>query len=140
LMKLNTVLAMFKALSEKSRLQIFLLLIESELCVCELMDRLRLEQSLVSHQLRILRRAGLVESQKRGRWVYYRISEDYRQKLGSLLKSWLGNELRINRKVLKIAARRSAWQFSSGKEKNNQNRPKIRRSFQPGEKRIKKKL
>ncbi len=139
-MKLNTVLAMFKALSEKSRLQIFLLLLESELCVCELMGRLRLEQSLVSHQLRILRRAGLVESQKRGRWVYYRISEDYRQKLGPLLKSWLGNELRIDRKVLKIAAIRSAWQFSSGKEKNNQKRPKISRSFQPGEKRIKKKL
>ncbi|HUK94425.1 MAG TPA: metalloregulator ArsR/SmtB family transcription factor [Gaiellaceae bacterium] len=63
----------FKALSDPARLAIVNQLAGSEeLCVCQL--RLRLSQPTVSHHLRVLREARLVEvARKRGTWVYYRL-------------------------------------------------------------------
>ncbi|MBN1223765.1 MAG: transcriptional regulator, partial [Candidatus Aminicenantes bacterium] len=51
----------FKALSDPTRLRILMLLLEGELCVCELVFVLKMEQSRISHQLRILRDADLVQ-------------------------------------------------------------------------------
>ena len=63
----------FKALSDPARVAIVNQLAGAhELCVCQL--RLGLSQPTVSHHLRVLREAGLVEvSRKRGTWVYYRL-------------------------------------------------------------------
>jgi ArsR family transcriptional regulator len=77
-------------------IRIFLLLLDSELCVCELVAVLKLEQSLVSHQLRIMRQAGLVEGRKSGRWVFYRIPEACRKQLEPLFRSWLKDELAVS--------------------------------------------
>jgi len=65
--------ARFKALSDPARVAIVNQLAgEDELCVCQL--RLGLSQPTVSHHLRVLREAGLVEvARKRGTWVYYRL-------------------------------------------------------------------
>src|SRR3972149_1209427 len=65
----------FKALSDDTRLRIFRLLSQQELCVCEGEDILDLPQSLVSNHLAVLRRNGLVESRRDaedGRWIFYR--------------------------------------------------------------------
>ncbi len=51
----------FKALSDPTRLRILLLLLKRNLCVCELMFILKMEQSRLSHQLKILKDADLVE-------------------------------------------------------------------------------
>lgn len=67
-------LKVFKALSDRTRLRIIRLLMRRELCVCEMMDVLGLAQSRLSHQLRILRDAGLVEDRRDGQWIIYRIS------------------------------------------------------------------
>ena len=68
--------APLKALADPARLRI-LSLIQSqpdgEACVCHLMDPLGLTQGTVSHHLRVLREAGLVEREQRGTWAYYRV-------------------------------------------------------------------
>ncbi|MGQ9801393.1 MAG: ArsR/SmtB family transcription factor [Candidatus Saccharicenans sp.] len=92
-MKLDEVLRIFRLFSDRTRLRIFLLLLDSELCVGELMALLQLEQSLISHQLKKLRQAGLVEQRKSGRWIYYRISAPWRKQLEPALREWLKEEL-----------------------------------------------
>ena len=78
-------LRVFKALSERTRLRIIRLLMEQELCVCEMMFVLGLAQSRLSHQLRILRDAGLVEDTRDGQWIIYRIPARIRAVVAPLL-------------------------------------------------------
>jgi ArsR family transcriptional regulator len=58
---------------------------EQELCVCEMMFVLSLAQSRLSHQLRILRDAGLVEDTRDGQWIIYRIPAKVRAVVAPLL-------------------------------------------------------
>lgn len=64
----------FKTLSDPTRLRLLRLLLDAgtELCVCELVDSLEEPQYNVSKHVNALKAAGLVESRKDGRWVYYR--------------------------------------------------------------------
>lgn len=66
----------FKALSDTTRLRIMGLLLEGELCVCDLMSILELPQSTVSRHLSYLRNAGLVEGRRDGVWMHYRTVSD----------------------------------------------------------------
>jgi ArsR family transcriptional regulator len=78
----------FKALSDPTRVKILSLLKargrsccdliarnEPGLCACDIEAAVGLSQAAVSHHMGLLRRAGLVEAEKRGRWVYYRRNE-----------------------------------------------------------------
>ena len=68
---------MFQALSDATRLRILeLLKSEEELCVTEIASHFDIKQPSVSHHLDVLRRAGLVSGEKRGREVYYRFNRD----------------------------------------------------------------
>jgi ArsR family transcriptional regulator len=62
-----------KALAEPLRWRIVELLAEEELCVCHLVESLGVPQPLVSHHLRALREAALVETSKFRYWTYYRL-------------------------------------------------------------------
>ena len=62
----------FKALSDQNRVRAIMSLKERELCVCQIVELLGLASSTVSKHMSLLADAGLVESEKRGRWVYYR--------------------------------------------------------------------
>ena len=67
---------MFAALADPVRLRIVSMLAaapEGTACGCDLEDPLGLAQPTVSHHLRILREAGLVVGERRGRWVHYRV-------------------------------------------------------------------
>lgn len=64
---------MTKALSDATRVRLLCALRGGELCVCQLIELVRLAPSTVSKHLSILYQAGLVESRKKGRWVYYGI-------------------------------------------------------------------
>ncbi len=64
-----------KALGDETRIRAVLALRDHELCVCQIVELLELAPSTVSKHLQILKEAGLVESRKKGRWVYYRLSE-----------------------------------------------------------------
>ena len=67
----------FKALGDPTRVAIVNRLAAAEaVCVCDLTAAFDLSQPTVSHHLRILREAGLVESERSGTWAYYRLVPD----------------------------------------------------------------
>jgi len=76
------------ALSEPTRLRIAVLLSKGELCVCELVEILKLPQSSVSRHMARLRSSGLVEDRREGKWVHYGLSKD-RDKFWDGLKELL---------------------------------------------------
>ncbi len=65
----------FKALSDDTRLRIMGLLLKGELCVCDLMEVLKLPQSTASRHLAYLRNAGLVSSRRQGLWMFYQLED-----------------------------------------------------------------
>lgn len=66
--------AIFKALSDPTRVAIVNRLAAApEVCVCDLTTAFDLSQPTISHHLRLLREAGLVEAERRGTWGYYRL-------------------------------------------------------------------
>jgi ArsR family transcriptional regulator len=66
--------ARFKALADPTRVAIVNRLAGAgEVCVCNLVAEFDLSQPTVSHHLRLLREAGLVEAERRGTWAYYRL-------------------------------------------------------------------
>lgn len=66
--------ARFKALADPTRVAILnRLAAADEVCVCNFVGALELAQPTVSHHLKVLRDAGLVESTRRGTWAYYRL-------------------------------------------------------------------
>ena len=66
----------FRALGDKTRWGILELLKRREMCVSDICEHFEMTQPSISHHLDILKRAGLVESEKRGREVYYRINPE----------------------------------------------------------------
>lgn len=64
-----------KALGDENRLGIMRLLEFREMCVCELAAALGISQPNLTHHVKKLERAGLVKSEKRGKWVYYSLEE-----------------------------------------------------------------
>jgi ArsR family transcriptional regulator, arsenate/arsenite/antimonite-responsive transcriptional repressor len=75
-MGMKQALRVFGALSDESRVRMLYALRHGELCVCQLIELLGLSPSTVSKHLSILRDAGLLDSRKEGRWVYYRLADE----------------------------------------------------------------
>src|SRR5438045_1284327 len=69
----ETLATQFKALADPTRVAIVNRLAGGECCVCDLTDAFELAQPTISHHLKVLRDAGLVEASRRGTWAYYRI-------------------------------------------------------------------
>jgi len=67
--------AFFKAVSDENRLKIICFLKDEERCVCDIVKFLELPQNLVSHHLKVLRKAEILLSRKEGLKVFYRINE-----------------------------------------------------------------
>ncbi|MCX7723318.1 MAG: metalloregulator ArsR/SmtB family transcription factor [Verrucomicrobiae bacterium] len=68
-------LGITKALSDPTRVRMLLALRRRELCVCQITALFGLATSTVSKHLSVLQQAGLVQSRKTERWVYYRLSD-----------------------------------------------------------------
>lgn len=64
----------FKAFCDENRLQILELLRSGEKCACKLLDDLKISQSTLSHHMKILCDAGIVQGRKDGKWVHYSIN------------------------------------------------------------------
>lgn len=75
--KLNSLVEIFKAISDNTRTKILLSLKEGELCVCDISHVLGLSLSAVSHQLRILRVLGLIKYRCEGRMVFYSLTDKH---------------------------------------------------------------
>ncbi len=69
----------FKALSEESRLRILAILLQDEMCVCEIETCLKMTQSNVSRHLTALKSCGILDSYKKAQWAYYKISEKFKE-------------------------------------------------------------
>jgi len=68
---------LFKVFGDPTRIKILYSLFESELCVCAIAELLEMEQSAISHQLRVLKNARLVKSRKEGKTVFYSLDDDH---------------------------------------------------------------
>ena len=68
---LKSVAQVFHALADATRLEIIEHLSHGEQCVCDLTDILETGQSRLSFHLKILKEAGIVDSRRDGRWIYY---------------------------------------------------------------------
>src|SRR5215469_17826385 len=82
---------LLKALADPTRLSMVASLTRAEgaVCICDFTAAFRLSQPTISHHMAKLRVAGLVESQRRGVWVYYRLREDISPLARRLLESLL---------------------------------------------------
>ncbi|MFP4398354.1 MAG: ArsR/SmtB family transcription factor [Desulfonatronovibrio sp.] len=87
---MNKFLKYTKALADGNRLRIIAALSRyPELCVCQITELLELAMATVSRHISVLQNAGLVESRKDGRWVYYRLDSDFPMEL----KIWIDAKL-----------------------------------------------
>ena len=73
---MNENVRLLKTLADENRLRLLLLLGEKELFVCQLMAVAGLSQSLVSRSLALLERAGLLDSRRQGKHVFYRLKKE----------------------------------------------------------------
>lgn len=80
--------AAFKALGDPVRLRLFSLIAshaDGEACVCDLTGEFDVSQPTISHHLKVLREAGLLTSERRASWVYYRVAPASLAALAKLL-------------------------------------------------------
>ena len=78
----------FKALGDPVRLQLMSMIAsaaDGEICVCDLTPAFELSGPTISHHLKTLREAGLVDAERRGTWVYYRARPGIMRQLAGLL-------------------------------------------------------
>ncbi len=65
----------FRAMGEDTRVKIIQMLLKEEMCICELIERLNLSQSAVSHHVKILKQADLVNDRRNGKWTFCSINK-----------------------------------------------------------------
>lgn len=93
---------LFQALADPTRLAIVRELAgASEVCACDFSSCCDVQQPTVSHHLKVLREAGVVESERRGNWIYYRLSRAAAARLRSLAL-----ELSASPQVIPVSALR----------------------------------
>ncbi len=80
--------AVFKALGDPVRLRLLSLIASragGEVCVCELTPAFELSQPTISHHLKLLRQAGLIDCERRGTWVHYWLRPETTDRLAAVL-------------------------------------------------------
>jgi ArsR family transcriptional regulator, arsenate/arsenite/antimonite-responsive transcriptional repressor len=90
---------LFKTLSDPTRLRLLNLLAGGETCVCELTDTLGVVQPKVSRHLAQLKRAGLVDAQRNGKWIHYRWAQQGDPLVGHVLvglRKWMTKNQAMN--------------------------------------------
>src|SRR5215212_3497038 len=91
---------LFRALADRTRLQLLNLLRTDEVCVCFFVETLKTNQPKISRHLAYLRRAGIVDARREGQWMHYRIVEPDDPGAAQVLKdmmSWLANDQEMQR-------------------------------------------
>lgn len=75
--KLQNIADLFKVFGDSTRIKIIYALFKSEMCVCDIASLLEMNQSAISHQLRVLKQARLVKYRRDGKVVYYSLDDDH---------------------------------------------------------------
>lgn len=68
---------LFKIFGDSTRIRIMSALFKTEMCVCDIAELLKMTQSAISHQLRILRQSKLVKTRKDGKTVFYSLADEH---------------------------------------------------------------
>ncbi|MCX0274697.1 metalloregulator ArsR/SmtB family transcription factor [Nocardia zapadnayensis] len=90
--------AVFKALSDPVRLRLLSSIAAragQEACVCDLSAGIELTQPTISHHLKVLRSAGLLTSERRASWVYYRVVPEALRRLSDVLQAESGAPVEV---------------------------------------------
>ncbi len=77
LQQLEALAELFKNFGDPTRVRILYVLLEAEVCVCDLAKLLGMTQSAVSHQLRLLKQARLIRARREGKTVFYSLADDH---------------------------------------------------------------
>jgi ArsR family transcriptional regulator len=89
---MQQIISITKCISDKNRLRILMALSQyPELCACQITELLQVTGATVSRHLTLLTHAGLIESRKDGRWIFFRLLGG---KSHDLMMTWLKNELK----------------------------------------------
>ena len=72
---------LLKVLGDATRVRIIFVLCQSEMCVCDIARLLNMTQSAISHQLRVLRTAGLIKVRRCGKSAFYSLDDDHVKKI-----------------------------------------------------------
>jgi ArsR family transcriptional regulator, arsenate/arsenite/antimonite-responsive transcriptional repressor len=85
----TTLAPMFKALGDPIRLRLLSLIAShrGEVCVCDLTPRFTVTAPTISHHLKVLREAGLIDCERRGTWVYYWLQPGALEQLSAVLET-----------------------------------------------------
>jgi len=75
--KLYDLAELFKVFGDTTRIKILYALLEEEMCVCDIAALLNMRQSAISHQLRVLKQAGLVKYRRDGKIIYYSLDDNH---------------------------------------------------------------
>lgn len=68
---------LYKIFGDSTRIKIMFALFEEEMCVCAIAELLGMNQSAISHQLKVLKNANLVANRREGKTIYYSLSDDH---------------------------------------------------------------
>ena len=68
---------LFKVFGDSTRIRILFVLLEAEVCVCDLALTLNMTQSAISHQLRLLKQSKLVKSRREGKSIFYSLADEH---------------------------------------------------------------
>lgn len=79
-------IAFAKALADPTRWRIVHLVSDRALCVCELADVLRLPQSTLSSHLRVIQDAGMLDCERREKWLFYRVKPEFQPLLRAIFR------------------------------------------------------
>jgi ArsR family transcriptional regulator len=95
---LESMETLFMALADRTRLRLINLMREGEICVCYFTEALQEPQPKISRHLAYLRQAGLVETTRLGKWIYYRIAQPEDNNAQGVLQEttkWLANNAQM---------------------------------------------
>jgi ArsR family transcriptional regulator len=96
---------LFQALADPTRLAILRELAGApEVCACDFTDCCDVQQPTVSHHLRVLREAGIIDSERRGTWIYYRLAPAVADRLRALASELSGGSNLIPASALRRSA------------------------------------
>jgi ArsR family transcriptional regulator len=80
---------LFRALADATRLRLLSLIADREICVCYFVEILRISQPKISRHLAYLRRAGIIEARREGKWMHYRLAMPEDRAAASILRETL---------------------------------------------------
>lgn len=99
--------ALFRALADATRLRLLNLIADREICVCYFVEILRISQPKISRHLAYLRRAGIIEARREGKWMHYRLAMPEDRAAASILRETM-KHLRQKPEMRKDSSRLSS--------------------------------